>query len=252
MALRRRQANGLLLAAILVMLCFPCGSNTQEGRPEPAGAINTPVEKWEAKACLIGARTALARGDLDWAETLVLQAENTPRGLVALIRSRWTDTPAKVWREIQSARAKERVALMELVQARDMQLAGDSERANRSVEEKSSPQEVLALPLITTARAPGEPPLAEPQRADSSPLTPVAIHQQLFFASEATAGVSEAYKDAGELLKEGARAFLAGNMEAARTCALQAKRLRRDQAWNKEDLDRLLAYLRLQRLQATP
>ena len=72
----------------------------------------------------------------------------------------------------------------------------------------------------------------------------VASHQRDFF-HEASGDAMINKKDAVDVLKEAARAFSAGDLETARRYALEAKKLRRDPSWNKDDLERLLVYLRL-------
>jgi hypothetical protein len=106
----------MLVAATLMLASDARG---QEAQTAPYGAPKPSVAKWNAKTLLLAARAALEKGDLDRAEALAVQAEKIPRGLLGLIQSNWTDTPAKVRCDIQAARARETVVLFERFEEKD-------------------------------------------------------------------------------------------------------------------------------------
>jgi hypothetical protein len=95
------------MASLVALFCAGSGAG-QEGQP-------AALVKRDASTLLVAARAALERGDWDTAEYLTTQAERIPRGLVAIIKSRWTDTPAKVRRDIQAARIRATQAPVESI-----------------------------------------------------------------------------------------------------------------------------------------
>ena len=107
----------------MVELGYALNARGQEGQPGVAGAFKPSVAKRDANALLIAARAALERGDLDRADALAAQAEKMPRGLLALIKSKWSDTPAKVRRDIGAAKARETATLMERIQEQEKMVA---------------------------------------------------------------------------------------------------------------------------------
>jgi hypothetical protein len=111
--------NALLAMAIVVEPGYALNAQGQEGQPGVASPIKPSVAKRDANALLIAARAALERGDLDRADALAAQAEKMPRGLLALIKSKWSDTPAKVRRDIGAARARETATLIERIQEQE-------------------------------------------------------------------------------------------------------------------------------------
>src|SRR5262249_30674634 len=62
--------------------------------------------KPDAKALLNQAREALKRNDLDLAEKLAKESERADKSVIPQFMHPWSDTPAKVLRDVQAARAK--------------------------------------------------------------------------------------------------------------------------------------------------
>ncbi len=137
----------------LAMLFTVCAAFEIDAQPELAvSTLSLPAnaDKWDAKTCLSAARAALARGDLDAAEALALQAENTPRGLIASLQSHWSDTPAKVFRDIEDARARQRARLIETIRARVASQDKKPPTAKAIGKETSVGATTLAFPPIVT------------------------------------------------------------------------------------------------------
>src|SRR5437899_10182126 len=104
--------NGPFALAGLMALLWAASAPGQEGQPAPARTVTIPA----TRDALVGAaRAALERGDWDTAENLAVQAERIPRGLLAIIKSRWSDTPAKVRRDVQAARTRAEQAPIETI-----------------------------------------------------------------------------------------------------------------------------------------
>jgi type II secretory pathway component GspD/PulD (secretin)/tetratricopeptide (TPR) repeat protein len=69
-------------------------------------ALGTAGHPTDAKGLLVAARAALARGDLDTAEQLAREAEKAGSFWTSMTRM-WSDSPAKVLKDVQTARAKQ-------------------------------------------------------------------------------------------------------------------------------------------------
>ncbi len=83
----------------------PCVCTNTTNHSEPK-IVRPVVARSDPKACLMAAHASLVNGDLDGAEALVVEAEKAQPGAATwTYLLPWTDSPAKVRRDIQTARA---------------------------------------------------------------------------------------------------------------------------------------------------
>lgn len=235
MAPRPISPSRLWCCAMAVVAITAPWSGAQETRPTRTEAPIIVSEQWDAKTCLVAARTALARGDLEAAEALAVQAENKPRGLIAIIHSRWLDTPAKVFRAIAAARARQQAALIKDIQPRD---TGKPDEPQPTPARAAKVTIVKAQPSIPLSTSVSEFTLAPAPRNASV----VAQHQRDFFGSSSVPN-AHAPKEAIDYLMDGVQAFRAGDAATILTSIAQAKKHRQDATWSKDNIDRLVAYL---------
>jgi type II secretory pathway component GspD/PulD (secretin) len=83
----------------------------------PPGALALPPNA-DAKTVLAAARTALQHGDLDRAEGLALYAKQMNSGGLPPWLHPWSDTPAKVLRDVEAARARQAAARQKAAEAK--------------------------------------------------------------------------------------------------------------------------------------
>ncbi len=112
MATGRAWIYGLL--GIACALMPGAATHGQEGGAEPP--LTTSTVRMDLGSCSSAARDALAGGDLDSAEGWAAQAERTSAGFMGWLKAPWSDTPAKVWRDIQAARKREEAAKLAIIQ----------------------------------------------------------------------------------------------------------------------------------------
>jgi hypothetical protein len=245
MASRSVLLNPMLCSAMLLTFGAAPKTAAQQGHANPTDAMTDGAVKWDAKTCLIAARTALARGDLDGAEALAVRAENIPRGLIALIQSHWSDTPAKVFRDIEVARATQRAALINNMQAQEKRNDYNSKSFGASSEKVKSADTTSGFsPIVSVSDFSLAQPAPTSGRADSSlPKNHAVVkYQRAFFDTTSSAG-AENIKDRVDFLMGGVKAFLVGDVETTLACAVQAKKRRQDATWSRENIDRLVAFI---------
>lgn len=205
--------------------------------------------KSDVKSLLAAARTALQKGDYDLAETWVVQAEKANTGLTSWVVTPWSDSPSKVRREIQSARAKSMpmpVAKDTLPEKKEggsvfpsvKNLFGsrtkEKDKADDPIVVKGPdlPKEVTPPPSFKNpeTKTPGTL-VANPKQNDVTQIHTTA-------KPVLTGSNTEMSR---QLMKESRKALDKGDMEAARRFAFQAKELHADFFWWEENPEKLLA-----------
>jgi hypothetical protein len=234
MAPRWVSLSRLVWASFILTHCTAHKVDAQQDQAKTA-AMTAVAEKWDAKTCLIAARIALAQGDLDGAAALAVRAENIPRGLIAMIRSQWSDTPAKVFRDIDVARAQQRADLLEQTHPEHYQY--EPTPIDRGAEKKEPAHLTLALPpIVAVSNAGSTEPATMPKRlATSLPKDNAVVTYQRDFFGPAPPAPSAKDQDEVDLLVEAVKAFLVGDIESSRALAMQIKKQRQAAGGSKDD-----------------
>jgi len=214
------------------------------GQPQAPNA-EIVLKGEDAKSLLAGARQALDKGDLDFAEHLAKEADEKSGAFTWLP---WGDSPAKVRRDVQAARAKQPAPMMP---PHTVQGAPGTDKEGRQPvigkvrnmltppwlrdkHDDAKPPEIPHSPqMVQQPAVPSHPTQYGPQ--DLGPLTTAPKN------APANLSPAEARAQAQRLIQEGYRHLDAKNFEAARQYAYQAKALRPDLAWSERNPDRLLA-----------
>jgi general secretion pathway protein D len=264
--LKRVSGNDLYLSAadkrrfqeLDQKLHLPAGTATG-GHMDPSAQAHAKVAQ---------ARAELAKGDLDAAETLAHEAEQTRVPFAPM-----EDSPARILEESAKAHKDPRTLLMA---ARATMQRGDLNRAENYARLAEKLGSSWSFPLwgdtpskvmkdIQAARA------AKPTSAPVSPAAPPAVAvtrssnsspaETVRAATPATAGPNlspppaPGYNGSGlattnpnpdtekarALLQQGRKALAAGKREEARQCAEQAAALKTDLHWSDDNPARLLA-----------
>src|SRR5262245_29727930 len=207
----------------------------------------------DAKAYLAAARQAPAKGELDFAETLVKDAERLNTGMSSWLP--WGDSPTKVRRDIQTARAKQMQppAVAQTHEKKEspsiMSKVGSALTPpwmrDKKTEDKS----------ITVDAKPAEFPVAPRDKMKDNTITKKAsggLAQDLNPAvgspnyppvdpSASKLPPAMARAQARQISDEGDTSMEYNDYTTARKCAEDAKALRPDLEWNERNPDRLLA-----------
>lgn len=218
----------------------------------------TAPAKTDAKSMLLAARAALQRGELEAAEAYASQAEKAGGGIFGTgIQPFWSDTPAKVRRDIQAARLAQTAP--PIANAAEKKDSGGPLRAItnllRPKEKEEKPGTAEGPPLVRWPESPLKP-LAKDAGKPGNPSGQLVtnprfpdgpgLHQTTFPSGEPQTG-SLKTAQARQLVQEGYRALEAGDLETARRLAHQAKDLRPDLDWSEQNPDRLLADIQRRR-----
>lgn len=228
------------------------------------------VKEGDPKSYLAAARQVLDKGDADFAETLVKEAEKNSSTFTWMP---WGDTPAKVRRDIQAARAKQ-------MQPPALAQTPQEKKETPSVMKK---MQNLVTPPWWRDRGEEKPAVEATGKPPEFPVAPKeTITQQTVIKNtitkdttkKAPAGLAkdlgptatsrrpaieppaprlppaEARAKARRYIDDGYKALAANDLETARHCAEQAKALRPNLDWNERNPDRLLADI--QRHSVTP
>jgi type II secretory pathway component GspD/PulD (secretin) len=189
--------------------------------------------KTDSKSLLTAARSALQKGDLDNAEQLAKQAEKARNSIIPDWVHPWSDTPAKVLKEVQAARAKSN---------------------NKGPNSTPGTKDNLPPPNVT-AKEKGGPkldnkgPMATKDPAASPPPGPSG---SVNVAVNLPGGVKDktpqppvqetaTTEKARQLLQQGRQAFQNNDLARARSCAEQAQALRPNLNWWEDNPNKLLA-----------
>ncbi len=173
----------------------------------------------DPKALIRMARAALAQKDFDRAEAFARQAEQFAGWSMP-----WSDSPSRVLREVQSARAKAGpLELAKAAQADANPLMPPASQAPVTPAPRSNP--IIPAVGIATPPAPAAAPKPSPVRQTASgPLQPDSAQTE----------------EARGLLRQGRKALAQSDFTTARRCAEQARALRADLHWSDDTPERLL------------
>jgi type II secretory pathway component GspD/PulD (secretin) len=200
-------------------------TRVSSGRPSQPTTPNVPAD---GKAYLNAARNAYQQGDLDTAEMFAAKAEKA--GLGGSWMQPWADSPAKVRRDVQAARAKQ----------------GGPVATNGSADMAGGP--AMVPPLTQGAAMPQSPynsqspPAARPQSPYNSQSPQAAM-----LPDAARAPVPQTAPPSGDkrmlarqMLAEGYNALRAGDLEQARLMAFRVRDLNVDLGRNEMGPEQLL------------
>ena len=190
---------------------------TTSGATIEAKSMSEPVSK-DVKSMLAAGRAALGRGEVDMAEAFCVQAEKLEHWYD--VWAPWSDSPAKLRRDVQAARAK----LMPDVADKKEHRGILSGIFGGKKDEKPAPREIAKGP-----ETPKEPHLTG--------YTPKGAEIP---AGGIPAGAAATTR-AVQLIHEGYAALDRGDIATAQKKALEAKALRPDLSWAERNPDRLLA-----------
>jgi type II secretory pathway component GspD/PulD (secretin) len=207
---------------------------TGKAPPAPARVTADP------KVLLLAARAAFQRGELDKAEELAHQAEKASSGVASWLHMPWADTPAKVLRDVQTARAR---------QAHPSGAAPAPAKAAKSLFSRSAPKEPDAAKPEEKARvAPkagaGEGPALNPPPGPTSMNPPAPAETAKPSGQQARAPETPRADPAAaarQIVRDGYQALLVNDLEHARACAEEAKKLHVSLHWWEDNPDKLLA-----------
>ncbi len=173
-----------------------------------------PPGNTDAKSLLSAGRAALKQGDLAAAESLAVQAEKASSSLTTLMQP-WSDSPAKLRRDILNARAKPALP------------------PNVEVEVKESSWLPDIKGLFGKNDKPTGPPLDLTQSLDVPPVEPAKSTSKLIgglwpFGTNSSSPKKDreqvlVEKIARHMLQDGYRALELNNFEVARKLAFEAK-----------------------------
>ncbi len=240
----------------------PAGKNNAPATKNSAAAVDTGIvlKGTDAKSYLTAARQALDKGELDFADALVKDAEQAGSSFSWMP---WGDSPAKVRRDIQAARAKQPVMPM-AAQTPEKNTPStmakvttfftppwmrDKKTDDKTtiVESNVRPPDFPTAPKETTSKQLPAPiaqdlgPAAAPSKTVVAATTPKAPVVDPVLPPAPKLPPAEANAKARKLIDDGYRALQANDLNTARRCAEQAKALRPDLEWNERNPDRLLA-----------
>jgi hypothetical protein len=229
----------------------------RSGTKTPSSAAHPPADP---KTLLAAARAAYQRGELDRAEDLAHQAEKANTGgLGNWFRSPWSDTPAKVLRDVQAARAR---------QGTPPPGASSSSAAPKSgvgIYSRSTPKEgerVYPTADVPTGTGPSleAAPKAGPTSKNTpgaeggpaitkvvSKSAPVAAAAAADKTSVPTPPSGEPRKEektiaaAQQLVRQGREALGHNDLDKARRCAEEARSLHASLNWWEDTPEKLLA-----------
>jgi type II secretory pathway component GspD/PulD (secretin) len=235
------------------------GDNTPDQKKAPT---STPAAaaKPDAHALLVSARAALQKGDLDQAELLTAEAEKAAaqaRGGLPTWLHPWSDTPAKVRRDIQTARAKEAAALTAKQKAQE-KAAADAAAAGKekpqATEAKASPTAYQAIRgLFVRSSSPTSPAgdTAQPgakkdDKKENQQAAVPADARDSWTSQPEERPVAPVDKTlaARKLIQEGRKALQAGDLVKARESAEKARDLKPSLSFWEDNPDNLLAAVR--------
>jgi hypothetical protein len=135
--------------------------------PEQRAVVKAVVARSDSKAWLIAARGVLEKGDLDGAEALVAEAEKAQSRFSVWYLVPWADSPAKVRRDIQSARSNKEFPVFRPANSKQAQAAkpplkrplpsgvSDQNPVAKQIEKEARNSQPLAkaVPLLATGSA---------------------------------------------------------------------------------------------------
>ncbi len=188
-------------------------------------------------ALLAGSRTALKRNDLDRAEKLAQAAEQHASMLTFPL---WSDSPSKVKKDIQAARARE---------AKTAKLS-ETKPSAKDKDEKEKPSGGFFAPvksLFGSSKTTTKPEKTTTTTADTKKTNATASETQVGFHQTETVketdkpvSSSSDTEQARRLLIQGRQALTKGQLDAATGFAEQARALKPALAWNEDNPERLL------------
>jgi type II secretory pathway component GspD/PulD (secretin)/tetratricopeptide (TPR) repeat protein len=216
----------------------------------PAGVANLPPDA-DARTVLGLARAALQRGDLDQAEQLARYAQKMgSSGLPAWMQP-WKDTPARVLRDVDVARARQAAARQKAAEARS---PSESTSPLQSVKSlfgfKSSPPtgsgtEKGAAGVSPSSNGPATTGNSGYNTAAKTGASPPPDTRDPATRAKETA-------QARQLVRDGYQALQKNDFEKARLCARRAQALRPDLRPGEPTPERLLADLQGQMSRIRP
>jgi type II secretory pathway component GspD/PulD (secretin) len=248
--------------------------SAQATSSQPGATAKPAAAKADAKALLGSARAALQRGDLDGADRLTAEAEKAAAahsGLPGWLHP-WSDTPAKVRKDIQAARAKLAAQAAKAPPAgRDPKAQDPVKVVQNSPAAEKTPQAGAVKPASSSpfqsiknlfAKNPtpapadaGKPKMegrvsaeaGKPKQEGSAaadagkpePAATVSVTRKEPVAESAIA--AKATAAARAMLKQGRQALQAGNLAQARQDAEKARDLKPDLNWWEDTPQKLLA-----------
>ncbi|MCI0742521.1 MAG: hypothetical protein L0Y72_26105 [Gemmataceae bacterium] len=226
-------------------------NNSKSASRTMAKPMVTAPAKNDAKGLLAAARAALQRGELDVADAYAAEAEKANSGLASWFQAPWNDSPSKVRRDVQAARAK----LMPVVakESADKKDTGglfglknlfkkDEKRPSEGPEQSKDPG-VFAKNPPKSAHPKDAGPVAKNTQKSAQPgKTPEgpAVRQTTYPAKQSGDAATN-LAQARKMIKAGYRALDNDDVETARKLALKAKDLRPNLEWWEDNPDRLLA-----------
>jgi len=195
-------AQALALEAQRLGVAFQTGEDTpQKVLEDISHARTVTVTSNDPKVLLSAAREAYNRGDLDTAERLAKQADQSSTLWGSMAHLPWSDTPSKVLRDVSTARAQKVVA---------------------SAPAKDAPKDTsTSFTALKTFVG----------KNDTTPATGTDKLQP---------GVDNTEK-ARQLLKQARQALQAGNAAQAKQFADQANNLKPELSWWEDTPDKVLA-----------
>jgi type II secretory pathway component GspD/PulD (secretin) len=225
--------------------------------------------KPDAQTLLVAARTALQKGDFDGAEGLTAEAEKAAaqaRGVLPAWMHPWSDSPAKVRKDIEVGRAKE--AAVKTARRKEEEKAAQAAlkpEGETQAKPETKPTAFGAIKGLFVRGNPQQMPdgAAKPEGANDdkddkkkeivqvsakTDVDPMKADAQL------AAPPSDKTATARKLIQDGRKAMQEGNLAAARQMAEKARDLKPDLRWWDDNPDKLLADVRRReaRLVRTP
>jgi len=208
----------------------------------PAAA---PKVAADPKVLLANARAAFQRGELDTAEDLAHQAEKASAGgVMPWLHAPWADTPAKVLRDVQTARAKQAPPPPAASGSTFMGVKNFFSRGNSSGGETKAPDD-KTMPAASGPALGEGPNLNGPPR--TGPTFMAAPAPAYAAAADSKARPMDPVKEdrsitaARQLVRDGYQALYKNDLERARKCAEEAKNLHAGLNWWEDNPDKLLA-----------
>lgn len=191
------------------------------GQAASASVLGQLPPNADVKTILSQARAALQRGDLDSAEQLALYAKQKDSGW----HLPWSDTPAKVLRDVAAARARQ--AAQQQAGKSPSGTAIPGTKASQRARPQNAPQ--LAQATGATPQAPASGTAAVPGPGSGQAPTPaIPLTRQ------------QATERARELVRQGYDALRRNDLEQARRLALEAQALHPDLKFWEDNPEKLL------------
>jgi type II secretory pathway component GspD/PulD (secretin) len=213
--------------------------NAQRTGKAPPQPVKGPADP---KALLTAARAAFQRGELEVAEDLAHQAEKANASGISswLPHAPWSDTPAKVLRDIQIARAKQAPPTVAPMQA------ATPSKANRNLFSRSGSKDGETVKPDDQPRPPtGVTPVNGPNLKAPAPVGPTSQYapSSTSYAPSAADPRKEDRSAAAaqQLVREGRQALQRNDVDTAWKCAEQAKNLHASLNWWEDNPDKLMA-----------